>query len=159
MIRKLYGLTRKVNLNALVSELTNNLVMKMVNGKQWDGAKEFFRLSNSLMNECDFFSVLRWMGYKGLEKNMVDMKKRRDVFLQGLINECHREKAESLSFDKRENKSEEGGGGKRKTMLQQMLVAQEAEPEHYTDEVLKGIIVAGIIVLLMPCHTRRVSVL
>ncbi|GAB4852272.1 hypothetical protein Ancab_016464 [Ancistrocladus abbreviatus] len=140
MIRKLCGLTPKVNLNALVSELTNNLVMRMVNGKQWDGAKELFRLSYSLMNECDFLPVLRWVGYKGLEKNFVDMKKRRDVFLQGLIDECRREKAESLSSDKCEGKSEEGGGGKRKTMLQQLLAAQEAEPEHYTDEVLKGIL-------------------
>ncbi|GAB4852267.1 hypothetical protein Ancab_016459 [Ancistrocladus abbreviatus] len=140
MIRKLCESTRKVNLNALVNELTNNLVMRMVNGKQWDGAKELFRLSNSLMNECDFLPVLRWVGYKGLEKNMVDMKKRRDVFLQGLIDECRREKAASLPSDKRESKSEGGGGGKRKTMLQQLLVAQEVEPKHYTDEVLEGIL-------------------
>ncbi|GAB4852270.1 hypothetical protein Ancab_016462 [Ancistrocladus abbreviatus] len=133
MIRKLCGSTQKVNLNTLVSELTNNVVMRMANG------------NNSLMNECDFLPVLRWVGYKGLEKNMVDMKKRRDVFLQGLIDECRREKATSLSSDKRESKSEGGGGGKRKTMLQQLLAAQEAEPEHYTDEVLKGILLASFL--------------
>ncbi|GAB4852276.1 hypothetical protein Ancab_016468 [Ancistrocladus abbreviatus] len=145
MIRKLCGSTRKVNFNALVSELTNNLVMRMVNGKQWDGAKELFHLSFSLMNECDFLPVLRWVGYKGLEKNFVDMKTRKDVFLQGLIDECPREKVESLSSDKRESKKEGGGGGKRKTMLQQLLAAQEAELEHYTDEVLKGILLASFL--------------
>ncbi|KAF8404940.1 hypothetical protein HHK36_009835 [Tetracentron sinense] len=122
-------------------ELTFNIMMRMVAGKRYfDGEvanmeearrsqevlKETF-FPSKLMNLSDFFPVLKWVGYQG-PKWLIRMKRKKDSFLQALIDEC------------RSIKTARDGSEKEKTLIGILLSLQEAEPEYYTDEIIKGII-------------------
>ncbi|XP_019156462.1 PREDICTED: cytochrome P450 81D11-like [Ipomoea nil] len=117
------GEFRKVNLNDLFLDLVNSTMMRMVAGKRWSGPADMFG-PPTVMSLCDYVPVLRWVGFQGMEKKLVKMKKQRDDFLQGLIDE--RRKAIEMK--------------KKKTIIEALLLLQEAEPESYTDEVMKGVI-------------------
>ena len=49
----------------------------------WRGGKQLPKefkdshFASSIVNICDFFPILKWVGYKGLEKNMIRMQKMR----------------------------------------------------------------------------------
>ncbi|XP_057975340.1 cytochrome P450 81C13-like [Malania oleifera] len=87
------------------------------------------------MNMCDFLPILRWVGYKGLEKNMVKICRNRDEFLQNLIDEVRQKKA-SNSFNCTPNME----SGKKMTVIENLLSLQESEPELYSDNLIKSII-------------------
>ncbi|KAK4428843.1 cytochrome [Sesamum alatum] len=118
---------KKVNLNDLFFELVYNVVMVMVAGKRGSVMNDVFGPSK-MLDICDYIPLLRWLGYNGMERKMVNLQKRRDVFLQSLIDEGRKQIADSSSVQ-----------GK-KTFVQALLSMQQAEPEYYTDEILKGLI-------------------
>lgn len=64
--------------------------------------------------------------YGGLEKRLKNLSKRTDAFLQGLIDE-HRRK-------------EEGN-----TINDHMLSLQKPQPEYYTDQIVKGLILVSAV--------------
>lgn len=68
----------------------------------------------------DFLPFLRWIDYGGFKKKINLFSKKLDGLLQNLVDE-HREE-------------------KRDTMIGQLLSLQESQPEVYTDETIKGII-------------------
>ncbi|TQE10733.1 hypothetical protein C1H46_003636 [Malus baccata] len=122
-------------------ELTLNVVMRMIAGKRYYGehmadleqAKRFkqivtesFELSG-VTNIGDFVPVLKYLGVTGLEKKLVILQKKRDGFMQDLIEEHRKLQRGSVSEQKR------------KTMVEVLLSLQETEPEYYTDEILRGI--------------------
>lgn len=128
-----------VRLRPMLSELTFNVIMRMVAGKRYfgigedceeDEAEEFrvliyeaFKLAGST-NPADLFPVLRWFDFYGYEKHVSDVSKKMDSFLQHLIDQ-HR----STSKSTRTN-----------TMIDHLISLQESQPEYYTDQIIKGII-------------------
>ncbi|KAL5070570.1 hypothetical protein RYX36_021457 [Vicia faba] len=128
----------EVELAPMFSELTFNTVMRMMSGKRYYGDDcdvsdvEEARLFREIMKEIlslggatnisDFLGFLRWFDFDGLEKSLKRISKRADSFLQRLIDE-HR-------FEKRTTN----------TMLDHLLKQQQSQPEYYTDQIIKGLI-------------------
>ncbi|CAK9159348.1 unnamed protein product, partial [Ilex paraguariensis] len=124
----------KVDLRSKLSELSFNMVMRMISGKRYFGedegneeAKHFRGLIKEAVryggasNPGDFLPVLRWIDYKGLEKNLAKLSEKMDVFLQGLIDENRRDI------------------NSRNTMISHLLSLQQSQPEYYTDQIIKGL--------------------
>ena len=119
-------------------ELTFNIITRMVSGKRYYGygedvkdekeAKQFREIIKEILgsggasNPGEFVPILRCIDYGGLEKRMMRLAARADVFLQGLIDEVR-------SKDKEEN-----------TMINHLLSLQRSEPEYYTNQIIKGLI-------------------
>ncbi|KAL0543104.1 hypothetical protein IC582_018191 [Cucumis melo] len=126
----------KVEIQSAMSELTFNITMRMAAGKRYYGedvtneeeARRFRALIKEIVavggvsNPGDFLPVLNWMS-KGIERKLIQLGKKVDAFLQGLIDD-HR------------NTKEEG----RNTMIDHLLSLQQSEPDHYNDQIIKGFI-------------------
>ncbi|XP_024024847.1 isoflavone 2'-hydroxylase [Morus notabilis] len=132
---------QKVDLNHLIFLLTFNVTTRISVGKQLIGeeisstvvgkqrlkeVKDLFFPAQSMTNLCDLFPVLRWIGYGGLEKNMIRLQRKRDEFLQGLIEKIRRKKIASLEEEI--------------TLVHRLLSAQESEPEFYSEDVIRSIV-------------------
>ncbi|KAL6961306.1 hypothetical protein U1Q18_039073 [Sarracenia purpurea var. burkii] len=129
----------KVELKSKLSELTFNIMMRMIAGKRYYGddlsnheeAKEFRDLVSEISkyggatNLGDFLPILRWIDYQSFEKNLKRIHKRMDTLLQGLIDE-HR-------HDKSKN-----------TIIDHLLSLQKSQPEYYTDSIIKGLIFVSV---------------
>eukprot|EP00268_Persea_americana_P039256 TRINITY_DN3886_c0_g1_i7.p1 TRINITY_DN3886_c0_g1~~TRINITY_DN3886_c0_g1_i7.p1 ORF type:complete len:537 (-),score=95.36 TRINITY_DN3886_c0_g1_i7:576-2186(-) len=145
-------LGKAVELKRKFSELALNVMMRVIAGKRYYGetvvdleeagrfreiVEESLALSGA-SNLLDFLPVLRWIGFKGVEKRMIGLVKERDLLLQGLIDE-HRKKKGVFS------ESDVDGvetRGKKKTLINLLLSLRETEPEYYSDNIIKGIIIA-----------------
>ncbi|XP_073125689.1 cytochrome P450 81Q32-like [Henckelia pumila] len=153
LLRKLYQKSQhdyaRVELKSLFSELSFNIIMRMVAGKRYFGesedneqAKNFRELIKEAItyggvsNPADFFPVLKWIDYNGKEKGMKRLSKEMDAFLQGLIDEHRRDKVKT-------------------TMIGHFLDLQESQPEYYTDSIIKGII---MVMLLAGTDTSSVTI-
>ncbi|KAJ8449860.1 hypothetical protein Cgig2_001516 [Carnegiea gigantea] len=129
--------TGNVNLNEAFARLTRNLVMRSVNGRPWETT--IMTSPSQLMTVCDFVPVLRWVGYKGIEKEMMKLKKERDAVVQSLIDEYRESRAIRRTGGVHADDAE------KKTMMDELLDLQEAEPEYYTDDTLKGLILVMVL--------------
>lgn len=124
-----------------LSELSFNIIMRMISGKRYFGedvenqeearkladmVKEAFELAGA-SNPGDFLSFLQWIDCGGVEKRMRRVHSTNDRFLQGLVDECR----------------EKWDGGKSKTLIDVMLSLQKSEPEYYSDEIIKGLILVS----------------
>ncbi|XP_006289488.2 cytochrome P450 81D1 [Capsella rubella] len=135
---RLSGKSQRVDLKYQFTLLTAHVMLRLVSGKRgvYEGSdseseKKFLddfklRFFSSLlsMNVCDYFPVLRWFGYKGLEKQVIEMQRMRDEYLQRLIDDIRMKKFDSTS-----------------SVVEKFLKLQESEPEFYSDDVIKGIVV------------------
>lgn len=135
------GVTQKrvVDLNSLFCQLSHNVVMRVLNGKQWSVSSEVFTPQSSF-NVCDLMPVLRWIGYGGLEERMINLSKRRDAMLKGLIDDYKQEREKKMS----ESGSGHGVMSGRKTMIDELLDLQEKDPDFFTNDILKGLVLAMI---------------
>lgn len=122
---------KNVNLRSLFFELVYNVAMVMVAGKRGSGMDDLFGPSK-LMDINDFIPLLRWMGFTRMERKIVNLHERRDCFLQGLIDEGRQKIAGASPFERRH------------TYVQELLSIQQSDPEYYTDEILKGLILASL---------------
>ncbi|XP_073039473.1 cytochrome P450 81Q32-like [Primulina eburnea] len=153
LLRKLYQKSHhdfgRVELKSLLSELSFNMIMRMVAGKRYFGvseddeqAKEYRELIKKafmyggISNTADFFPVLKWIDYNGKVKGMQRMGKEMDAFLQGLIDGHRRDKIKT-------------------TMIGHFLDLQESQPEYYTDSIIKGII---LVMLLGGTDTTSITI-
>jgi isoflavone 2'-hydroxylase len=134
----------KVELKSIFSELTFNIIMRMVAGKRYYGygeevnneeeARQFREIiieivaSGGASNPQEFVPILRWIDHGGLEKRLMSLAKRTDAFLQGLVDE---------------KKGEEEGN----TMIHHLLSLQKSQPDYYTDQIIKGLILVSLAVL------------
>ncbi|XP_047318279.1 cytochrome P450 81Q32-like [Impatiens glandulifera] len=130
-----------VDMRSRLSELSFNVIMRMVAGKRYFGqgelsdyeeAKEFRNIVREVFEKSDvlhpneFLTILRLFDYGNYEKNLAKLQKKMDVFFQRLIdqrrlsNECN-------------------------SMIDHLLVLQEKQPNYYTDEIIKGIILVMIL--------------
>ncbi|GFP96688.1 cytochrome p450 81d11 [Phtheirospermum japonicum] len=149
LYEKSYRDFAKVELRSLLSEMTFNNIMRMVAGKRYFGnekdndeeAKHFRELIQEVFkyggvsNPADFFPLLRWIDYKGFEKNLARLSGQMDAFLQRLIDEQRRKKGTN-------------------TMIDHLLSLQGTEPEYYSDVTIKGI----ILMLLAGTDTSAVTI-
>ncbi|OVA01010.1 Cytochrome P450 [Macleaya cordata] len=122
---------RTVEMKSTFLEMTLNIMMMMIAGKRYYGEgkkeeeakrfteilKDFFAFGGST-SILDFLGVLRWVGYKGIEKKIIRLKERRDEFLQELIEE--RRRLRKSSTKNADNDEEER---KRKIMIDVILSA------------------------------------
>ncbi|XP_010531270.1 PREDICTED: cytochrome P450 81D11-like [Tarenaya hassleriana] len=134
----LHGFT-KVEMKSLLGDLTFNNVIRMVAGKRYygDGVeddKEAKRVrillsdviaSGGAGNAADYFPVLRWV--TDYETRVKKLAGRVDEFLQGLIHEKRVQK-------------EKGD-----TVIDHLLALQQSQPDYYTDQIIKGIMLVLIL--------------
>ena len=126
----------RVELRPMFTELTCNILMRMVTGKRYYGedvdseeAKHFQKIMRGIFelarasNPGDFLPLLRWVDFGGYEKKLVKLNREKDVIFQGLINE-HRSPDQGLV---------------NKNMIDHLISLQKSEPEYYTDEIIKGL--------------------
>ncbi|MCD7465893.1 hypothetical protein HAX54_002101 [Datura stramonium] len=138
------GSAQKVNLKILFEKLVYDVLTMMVAGKRWAEPSTHAMFGPTMiMNICDYIPALQWVGFKGLEKNLMEIMKTRDKFLQGLIDECRKNRADDLSL-----------AADRKTIIHTLLSLQRAQPQCYTDDIIKGVI---MVMFTAGTHTSAVT--
>ncbi|GMN34492.1 hypothetical protein TIFTF001_004708 [Ficus carica] len=139
----------KVKLKSLFQDLTFNIIMRMVAGKRYygddvedeDEARQFKEIMKEVFekggaaNPADFLPILNWIP-EGFEKRVTRLAKKTDKFLQWLIDE-HR-----------------NGKERKNTMIDHLLSLQESQPEYYTDQIIKGLV---LILLLAATDTSAMT--
>nr|KJB29441.1 hypothetical protein B456_005G100700 [Gossypium raimondii] len=128
--------TQKVDLKYLFCLLTANVMWRTVAGKRGvedpkdvEAEKMFFTEFKSLFfpslgtNICDFFPVLRWIGFLGIEKKLKEIHRRRDEYLQSLVDGI------------RLNKSK-----KNFSLIERLLSLQQDDPDFCPDQVIKTMV-------------------
>ncbi|KAL0361379.1 UNVERIFIED_CONTAM: cytochrome [Sesamum radiatum] len=141
---------RMVDMQTTFFELTTNVMMRMIAGKRYNGenveegrrfreiVKDTLGLDPSDMG--DFLPVIRWLGVGGVEKGLVELQRKRNAFMQELVDGC-----------KRRFKTYGGGDGdvvaegKTKTMIEMLLALQAKEPEYYTDALIRSLMLVLLI--------------
>nr|GMD94624.1 cytochrome P450 81E8-like [Ipomoea batatas] len=161
VIRSLFKLASKngngnstVDFNNLAGIFTFNSMMRIMSGEQFvkeeeiggekgkeivNGLREIFFASISATNVCDFFPVLRWFGYRGLEKQMVSLHKKRIEFLNGILDEFRRRNNDGFS-EGDEEMMKESREKKKSPVIETLLRLQKLEPEFYTNDLIMSII-------------------
>lgn len=146
----------KVELKTLFSELTTNVMMRIVAGKRYFGddvledeeeagrfkeiVGEAFALSGT-SNPGDHLPMLNWIS--NYEKRIVKISKRMDEFFQRLVDERRNKKEACL-----ENTD---------SMIDHLLSLQHSEPHYYTDQTIKGLAMVSrfdCISFSIPTHTH-----
>ncbi|XP_062102602.1 cytochrome P450 81Q32-like [Humulus lupulus] len=151
----------KVEMKSLFSEMTYNIMMRMLAGKRYYGedlsdeeeARQFRKIMKEAIsyagatNPGDFLPVLNWFGGKnGYEKRVKRLAMSTDGFLQGLIDE-HRSKRRSSSTATIPSQQDD-------SMINHMLSLQESHPDYYTDQIIKGFM---LVLLLAGTDTSSVT--
>ncbi|KAF7078120.1 hypothetical protein CFC21_082601 [Triticum aestivum] len=76
----------------------------------------------------DFFPALQWVDRLcGIDAAHARLQARRDALVGGLVDDHRRRRSKA-------------GGGHTTSVIDELLALQEADPEYYTDNVLKGIV-------------------
>ncbi|KAI3513043.1 hypothetical protein L1887_20368 [Cichorium endivia] len=140
LIRKLLSHSSSpVDVKLVFYELTLNVMMRMISGKRYFGGDipeveeegkrfreildETFKLAGAT-NVGDYLPFSGWLGVKGLEEKLIALRKNRDIFFQGLIEQLRKSKGEN----------------NKKTMIDVLLSLQESDPKYYTDEMIRSFI-------------------
>ncbi|XP_038700020.1 cytochrome P450 81Q32-like [Tripterygium wilfordii] len=129
----------KVELRSQFSNLTYNIIMREVAGKRYHGdeveseeeARRFRELLAKMVsisgvsNKGDFLPILNWIDGGKFEKKVKSIAENMDSFLQELVDEqrSKRENSESMN-----------------TMIGHLLSLQEEQPQYYTDQIIKGLV-------------------
>ncbi|KAI7753014.1 hypothetical protein M8C21_028611 [Ambrosia artemisiifolia] len=132
-----------VEMRSRIQGLPFNIIMNIIAGKRLyetdlevlkeaslfkDVIKDILEVSG-VSNPADFIPFLRWIDFQGLEKRLLRFQKQSDSFSKNLIEKCKR---------KRIGRAKERGKGA--TFIDAMLSLHESEPEYYTNDIVKGII-------------------
>ncbi|EOX91575.1 Cytochrome P450, family 81, subfamily H, polypeptide 1, putative [Theobroma cacao] len=144
LLRRLFQVSAngfaKVELKSLFSELTFNIIMRMIAGKRYFGddvsgnyeegrrfreiIKERFELAVSSY-PGDFVPILQLVDYNGYISRITRLGNKADELMQGMIDEHRRNKGD-LKI--------------KNTMITHLLSLQESQPDYYTDEIIKGLV-------------------
>ncbi|XVF71419.1 hypothetical protein PTKIN_Ptkin12aG0035700 [Pterospermum kingtungense] len=139
----------KVELKSIVTDLTFNNIMRMVAGKRYYGDEvtneeeareareliaEAFR-NGGTANRADFLPILNWFG-QGYVKKMKKLGQSMDRFLQKLVDEQKNNRQQN-------------------NMIDHLLFLQESEPQYYTDEIIKGLM---LVIILAGTDTSAVTI-
>lgn len=123
-------------------EFMFNSMTRMVCGKRYVGEnvensreavlfRDIIEETSRIMpeaNALDFLPFLRWFKYRDTEKKMVSIQKKRDEFMQNVLEEYRREESDDASV------------AEKKILAEVMLAMQRADPEYYTDEMIKNLL-------------------
>ncbi|XP_073121566.1 cytochrome P450 81Q32-like [Henckelia pumila] len=126
-----HGIFSKVVLRPRLSQFTFNMMIKMIAGKTEGDQRRFSELINEAFqmamasNPQDFLPFLQWIDYGGSTKKMISLSKKLDGFFQILVDEHRLEK--------------------RNTLIGHLLSQQESQPEFYSDQTIKALLL-GLIV-------------
>ncbi|KAK3231292.1 hypothetical protein Dsin_003173 [Dipteronia sinensis] len=152
MVKHLYknsfkGVT-KVDVKTLFHLLAFNMAMKMVAGKRYFEYEELLEDSETTKGKLDdlvemfsplltvslgdYFPFLRWLTYYGEERRLLKIHKRKNEFMQALIDNAHDQNTSSSTSVNGQKTSQ--------TIIDVMLKLRETEPEIYTDDLIKGTI-------------------
>lgn len=123
----------RLKLRPLLSGLTFDILMSMVAGKrdQDEDAKEFRELISQAFEfggvtyVGDFLPILKLFDFNGYVKGVKRLSLKLDKFFQKLVDEHRRNRGKT----ELEN-----------TMIAHLLSLQESEPEYYTDDIIKGLV-------------------
>ncbi|XP_004504637.1 isoflavone 2'-hydroxylase-like [Cicer arietinum] len=133
----------EVELSFRFYDMTFNNIMRMISGKRYYGedcdmsdlqeASQFRDMVTELLqlsganNKTDFLPLLRFLDFENLEKKVKNIGEKTDAFLSGLLQE-------------QRNKKE-----RTNTMIDHLLSMQESQPEYYTDQIIKGLVLAMLL--------------
>ncbi|KAL5777667.1 hypothetical protein ACOSP7_010593 [Xanthoceras sorbifolium] len=148
---------KKVEVKTLFYSLAFNIVMKMAAGIRWFEDEELDSdISKGKLVDLvkmftppltmalgDYFPFLRWLTYYGEERKLLKNHKRKDAFIQALLD-AHQNNSSLTSTD---------GQKTGQTLIDVMLKLQESEPELYTNDVVKGTIQT---LILAGTHTTSI---
>ncbi|KAL5714090.1 hypothetical protein ACHQM5_016098 [Ranunculus cassubicifolius] len=128
------------DLKKMFSQMIINVIMRMLNGNRCfedftnsdEQKRQYILLEETFVTTLmfkleDLFPFLRWNRFSGMEKNMVKLQKRRDSFMQDMINDHRQRKAGSIVEE-----------GTKTCILDALLALQETDPEQYSDDFIKG---------------------
>ncbi|XP_056842831.1 cytochrome P450 81D1 [Raphanus sativus] len=130
-----------MELRPLLSGFTLNVIMRMMAGKRYYGgednaeAKEVRELISETFELAgftyvgDFLPILKLFDFDGYVKRVKKLGSRLDKFMQELVDE-HRRNRGQTEF--------------KNTMITHLLTLQETQPEYYTDEIIKGLVMVMI---------------
>uniref|UniRef100_A0A2P2JIG3 Uncharacterized protein MANES_13G117500 n=1 Tax=Rhizophora mucronata TaxID=61149 RepID=A0A2P2JIG3_RHIMU len=135
-----HGQFVKADLTSMFTELTYNIIVRMVAGKRYygednavdDEAKKFREIIGEVLkyaapgNPSDFLPVLKWLDYQGYIRRVKRLGRETDTILQGLVHEQR-----SHGMEGRDN------------MIKHLLSLQSSQPEYYTDEIIKGLMMVS----------------
>ncbi|KAI3773732.1 hypothetical protein L1987_48263 [Smallanthus sonchifolius] len=150
MMGKLFRSSSKrpavVQVKPMLVDLTLNAVMRMISGKRYyysredvltEEEKENAHRFQEIVTEIfklmgashvgDFVPIFRWLGVSKLEKRLISLQAKRDLFMQELMEEL------------KESMGNCSNGKQKRNMIQMLLSLQKSEPECYTDEMIRSI--------------------
>ncbi|KAF8012345.1 hypothetical protein BT93_I0478 [Corymbia citriodora subsp. variegata] len=145
LARNGFGDFHRVELKTLFTELTFNVIMRMISGKRYYGegvsvdeaeAREFREIIKQIVANGgtnyggDFLPILNWIDYGGIKKMMARLGKRADAFIQGLVDEHKRRKGDPEFAD---------------SMISHLLRLQESEPENYSGLMIKALVIVMLV--------------
>ncbi|KAL3732931.1 hypothetical protein ACJRO7_022451 [Eucalyptus globulus] len=152
----------KVDMRWRLSDLTLNVMMRMIAGKSYFGTdqvseegrefreimREFSQLFGSAGYIGDFIPALWWADFHGVKKKMKSVMRKADVFFQQLVDEQSGKRnkpsvaaaAASVS-----SKGVQGTRSSRTTFIDRMLDVQEQDPEFYTNTTVKSLVQAMLV--------------
>uniref|UniRef100_A0A0E0BUK2 Cytochrome P450 n=1 Tax=Oryza glumipatula TaxID=40148 RepID=A0A0E0BUK2_9ORYZ len=131
-----------VTLRPRLFELVLNVMLRAVTARRHGGddarrfqgiVEETFAASGA-PTVGDFFPALRWVDrLRGVVATLQSLQKRRDAFVAGLVDDHRRTRraAAAAAADKDQKKN---------GIIDALLTLQETDPDHYTDNVVKGIV-------------------
>ncbi|XP_007018582.2 PREDICTED: isoflavone 2'-hydroxylase [Theobroma cacao] len=134
---------REVEIESFFYILTFNIMMKLVAGHRYldddvhsdnnrgmiNDLKQMFNPTVNL-SWSDHFPILRWLTFQGADKRILKTHVEKDDFLQALVDMRRRVVSSPSITD----------GERKRPIIDVMLSLQESEPDCYTDEIIKGII-------------------
>ncbi|KAL8500567.1 hypothetical protein ACS0TY_020226 [Phlomoides rotata] len=151
LARKLFRLTRAepervLEVKSALFEFTFNVLTRMITGKRYYGkngeksneAKILEEIATETSevafetNVVDFLPFMRWFGFKHVEKKLISIHEKRDKFMQNVIED-----------NRGLMKIDDDGeilNQKKKTMVEVLLDLQRLEPEYYTDQTIKNLL-------------------
>lgn len=137
------GQAAEVDMKSAFFEFTFNCMTRMIAGKRYYGedaaSSEEAKMFQEIVAETsrlaaeknigDFLPFVQWFGSGAIEKRFVKVHRKRDKFMQDLIDQ-QREILRSNESCFRE---------KKRTMIEILVSLHDAEPEYYTDENIKSL--------------------
>lgn len=134
------GSFTKTELKARLFQFSLNNLLRMMAGKRSDDSEEATKELQKSIEEVfkfagasnlgDFIPFLGWIDFQGVQKKMRKRTDYRNGILQKLLDELKLKMADANH-----------GVQEERTMIGDLLSLQKSNPQYYTDEVIKGMVV------------------
>ncbi|KAJ4848865.1 hypothetical protein Tsubulata_036350 [Turnera subulata] len=145
---------KKLNMKTTFFELTLNVMMRMIAGKRYYGdsvtnveeAERFREIYGELRRVSkEFFirDLFPWIGSKETEKKLIQYQRKRDEWIQSLIEE------------QRQNRNGDLPGERKRNLIQVLLSLQETDPEYYQDKLIRNLVLLLTLKINLGSKPRR----